>query len=155
MDQEPKISITEIVFITPLFVLFDSIGIALVSFGIDDFFLLDIIRFPVSQIYLRMKGVKGTTTLVGNILESIPYVGALPISTICWLITVYLDRNPESIAAKGIEMAGKMKKADSQTPATNRPSAKNTAFGEETAGRSLKPNVNEPITAPKETVNTL
>lgn len=95
MEQEPKISIVEIVYITPLYVISDIIGIILLMFGLDDFGLIDIIRFPVSQIYLRMKGVKGTATLIGNILEVIPYIGALPNATVMWFITIWLDRHPK------------------------------------------------------------
>ena len=115
----PKISITEIVLITPYYLLSDAIGVALILIGIDDFFILDIIRFPVSQIYLRMKGVAGTATLVSNLLETLPYIGALPIASIGWFVTIYLDRHPESIAAKGVEAAGRMNKISSPTPKTS------------------------------------
>ncbi len=98
MSPEPKISLPEIVYITPLFLLTDIIGIILVIFALDDFFILDIIRFPLSQLYLKIKGVKGTATLVANILECIPYVGALPNATIGWLITVWLDHHPAMAA---------------------------------------------------------
>ena len=114
--REPKFSITEIVLITPYYLLSDAIGIILVFFGVDDFFILDAIRFPVSQIYLRIKGVAGTATLVSNLLEVIPYVGALPCASVGWFITIYIDRHPESIAAKGVEAAGRMKKIGSQVP---------------------------------------
>lgn len=95
MENEPKISQTEIALITPLFLLNDIIGVVLALVGLDDFFILDIIRFPLSQFYLTMKGIKGTSMLIGNILEVIPYVGALPNATIVWLITIYLDRHPK------------------------------------------------------------
>jgi len=107
MEHEPKISLTEIFFITPLFLICDIIGIVLVCFGLDDFFLLDIIRFPLSQVYLYFKGLKGTVTLIGNILETIPYVGALPISTTAWLITVWIDHNP-AVAEKVEKVAAAM-----------------------------------------------
>ena len=96
MEQhEPKISLPEIIIITPYFLLTDIIGIALASFGLDDYFLLDIIRFPASQLYLRLKGLKSTANTVTSILEALPYVGALPFATIGWLITIYLDQRPE------------------------------------------------------------
>ncbi len=95
MEHEPKISLEEIVIITPYLLLLDGLGILLVAVGMDDFFILDAVRFPVTQLYMRFKGVKGTSMLIGNILELIPYVGGLPISTVAWLITIYLDRHPE------------------------------------------------------------
>ncbi len=97
MEQEPKISLPEIIIITPYLVIFDLIGLALIAAGLDDFFILDAVRFPITQLYLRFKGVKGTATLIGNILELIPYIGGLPISTAAWLITIYLDRHPEKM----------------------------------------------------------
>lgn len=111
--QQPKISLPEIVFITPFFIITDGIGILLAFFGLDDFGLIDIFQFPVSQIYLRMKGVKGTAMLVGNILETFPYVGGLPNETIAWLITVWLDRHPK--IAKIAEKAGKAVGATNKT----------------------------------------
>lgn len=97
-EQRPKFSLTEIIFITPFFLITDTIGIILVIFALDDFALIDIVQFPLSQIYLRMKGVKGTYMLVTNILETIPYVSALPNATIGWLITVWLDSHPKAAA---------------------------------------------------------
>ena len=93
--SKPKISLVEIVFITPLFMLNDAIGVVLLLFGLDDFFILDIIRFPLSQVYLRLKGVRGTVMLITNILETIPYIGALPNATIGWLITCWIDHHPK------------------------------------------------------------
>lgn len=110
MEQEPKISLPEIIIITPYLVIFDLIGVGLFFFGLDDLFILDAVRFPVTQLYLRFKGVKGTATLVGNILELVPYVGALPISTATWLITIYLDRNPEKMEMVSNLASAKLKK---------------------------------------------
>ncbi len=110
MQPEPKICLAEIIYLTIAFGLTDIIGIILVVFGLDDFFLLDVIRFPLSQLYLRIKGVKGTATLVANILECIPYIGALPAATIGWLITVWLDRHP-AIEAKIASVAAPLGKA--------------------------------------------
>ncbi len=92
MNNEPKISFAEILLITPFFLIADAINIFLIFLGSDDFFIVDMIRFPISQIYLRMKGVKATVDLATNLLEMIPYVGALPLSTIGWCIAVWMDR---------------------------------------------------------------
>ena len=95
MEYQPKISVPEIVFLTMIFGIFDVIGIVLVLFLLDDFFLLDIIRFPFSQLYMQFKGLKGSAMWIGNILETIPYIGALPNATVVWLIIVWMDRNPK------------------------------------------------------------
>lgn len=94
MNNEPKISISEIVIITPYLILIDVIGILLFIAGLDDFGLLDIIRFPITQLYLRIKGVKGTADLIGNIIKLIPYVGVIPF-TFFWMATIYIDRHPK------------------------------------------------------------
>lgn len=108
-EDQPKISLPELVFITPFFIITDTIGMALAFFGLDDFGLIDLFQFPISQIYLRMKGVRGTAMLVGNVLETLPYVGALPNETVSWLITVWLDRHPK--VAKLATKAGKARLA--------------------------------------------
>lgn len=105
-EYQPKISFVEIIILTQIFMIFDAIGMVLILFGLDDFFILDALRFPFSQFYIYMKGLKGGATLVGNLLETIPYIGALPNSTVCWLITVYMDRNPKSFAAKIVQKTG-------------------------------------------------
>lgn len=106
MKHEPKISLPEIIIITPYLLIIDIIGIALVSVGLDDFGMLDVIRFPITQLYLRIKGVKSRIDLIGNIVKLFPYIGAFPF-VIFWVITIYMDRNP-SIA----NLADKAVKAD-------------------------------------------
>lgn len=108
MDSRPKISTVEIVFITPLFVLTDVIGVILGLMGLDDIFILDIIRTIPSQTYLWLKGVRGTQMLIANLLEAIPYVGALPLATIGWLVTVWIDHHPKGIAAKAVQTTAKV-----------------------------------------------
>lgn len=110
---EPKISTVEILFITPFFIITDLIGIFLIFLALDDFGLIDIVQFPVSQIYLWFKGVRGTTMFIGNILETLPYIGALPNASIAWIITVWLDRNPK-IGKKVEKAAGALKPAASK-----------------------------------------
>src|SRR3989344_2222591 len=105
MDHEPKISLAEIVIITPYLLIIDLIGIALFTVGLDDYGLLDIIRFPITQLYLRMKGVRGHIDLIGNIVKLIPYVGVIPF-TIFWFMTIYLDRHPK--IAEVADITGKI-----------------------------------------------
>lgn len=144
-EYQPKISIAEMVIITPIFLIFDTIGILLIFVGLDDFFILDAVRFPLSQFYIFMKGLKGTTTLIGNLLETIPYIGALPNSTICWLITIYMDRNPKSLAAEAIQKAGAIAKPGlSKKPPLNKMTAKAPALSAQLA--SVKPLTGVPPT---------
>lgn len=91
MDNEPKISTVEIIFLTPFFVLADLIGAILVFFALDDFGIIDIALAP-SLLYLWMKRVSLTSDITGKILEAIPYVGSLPFYTISWGVTLALDR---------------------------------------------------------------
>jgi hypothetical protein len=106
-ENEKKISLPETILLGLYIGLTDLIGIVLAFFALDDFFIIDISTFPVTQFYFRMKGVKGTADLVSNGLEVIPYVGALPIRTIGLFITIYMANHPEkmeavsSIAGKG------------------------------------------------------
>ena len=105
MDYEPKITLTEALFIGSFLLLTDIIGIVLVLFGLDDFFILDIVRFPITGFYYWFKGLRMTSMWISNILETLPYVGALPNATIGWIITVWMDRYPET-SAKLASVAG-------------------------------------------------
>jgi len=109
MDQEPKISLPEIIIITPYIIATDLAGLALAFFGLTDFGLISLIRFPITQIYLRIKGVKGTANVASNAIEFLPYVNALPAATMGWIITIYLDRNPDKEALLNVA-TGKNKK---------------------------------------------
>ncbi|MDD5430992.1 MAG: hypothetical protein PHP03_02095 [Candidatus Pacebacteria bacterium] len=91
-NEEPKISTVEIVFITPFLLIADAVGVFLVIIALDDMGLIDVLMFPFNQIYLRMKGVRATTMLVGSILELLPYIGALPMYTLTWALTIAADR---------------------------------------------------------------
>ena len=98
MNEENKIiSLPETIILGMYIGFTDLIGLALVFFALDDFFILDILTFPVTQFYFRMKGVKGTADLITNGLELVPYLGALPMRTIGLFITIYLVNHPEKI----------------------------------------------------------
>ncbi|MBI2514807.1 hypothetical protein HYV91_01285 [Candidatus Wolfebacteria bacterium] len=89
-----KISLPETLILVMYIGFTDLLGIALVFIGLDDFWILDVLTFPVTQFYFRMKGVKAGADLASNILELVPYVGALPIRTIGLIITIYLANHP-------------------------------------------------------------
>ncbi len=95
--EEKKISLPETIMLVTYIGFTDLIGLLLIFFALDDFFILDILTFPVTQFYFRIKGVKGTADLVSNMAELIPYLGALPIRTVGLIITIYLANHPEKI----------------------------------------------------------
>ena len=106
MDEGKKISIVETIILTMYIGLTDLIGIALVLLALDDFWIIDLLTFPVTQLYFRMKRVKGTADLVFNILELIPYVGGLPLRTVGLLITIYIANHPKSAIGQVAQTAG-------------------------------------------------
>ncbi len=89
--MESKISITEAMLIMMYVGATDAIGVFLALVGLDDFGILDVATFPVTQLYFRMKGVKSSYDLVGSVLEIIPYLGDLPIKTVGVAITIWAD----------------------------------------------------------------
>ena len=107
--SQPKISYIEAFLILCLVLLADIVELVLVFFGLPDFWLPDIIAFPITQIYFRMKGVKGELAMVGNLLELIPYVSALPMRTAAVLAVIIMDRAPAQIKGK-LEAATKIVK---------------------------------------------
>lgn len=101
-EHEPKISLPEALIAgTLLFGIPDAIELALIFVGLDTFWITDAFAFPGSQIYLRIKGVKSTYALAGNVLELVPYLGALPLRTIGFVMVVWLDHHPKAEALIG------------------------------------------------------
>src|SRR3972149_6341099 len=96
MEHEPKISLAEAFLLVSYIALTDLIGIILVFFLLDDFFILDILTFPVTQLYFRMKGVKGNYDMMTSVAELVPYVGALPLRTAGVLLVIWADRHPKA-----------------------------------------------------------
>lgn len=103
--HEPKISLPEIIFGTMFFGIFDAIELIIVFFGLDDFWIFDTICLSVGTFYLTMKGVAVRYDVTLKLLEFIPYFGALPLKTIGFLATVYIDRYPK-LAAVASKAAG-------------------------------------------------
>ncbi len=93
--MSPKISTTEAVFLILAGIIADLINwIPVVNW------VVAAVMFPITQIYFRIKGVRGHYALIGNILELIPVLSVLPAYTLAMAATVYLDRHPE-LMAKG------------------------------------------------------
>ncbi|MEK7077453.1 MAG: hypothetical protein AAB967_04465 [Patescibacteria group bacterium] len=108
MDEEnlpePKISDPEVILIGGIFVLFDLIEIVLIFFALDDFWIIDIIAATIF-FYLFLKKVPPMRQLITYVVELLPWVGALPLLTVGWGLTVWADRHPESMLAKVGEAA--------------------------------------------------
>ncbi len=109
MDYQPKISLPEALLLTAYIALTDIVGFFLVLVALDDFFIIDALTFPVTQIYFRMKGVsKAGLDLAMNMAECIPYIGALPLRTIGVIMVIWADHHPESIVAQATQKAGQL-----------------------------------------------
>ncbi len=147
MDEEkpkPKLKTVEIVLISIYLILIDGIELILIFFGLDDFWLGDILA-SIIVIYLWFRGLGFGRMGVSWLTELIPWVGDLPLLTIGFWMTVYADRHPESAAAKAVQISqsagGKkgMPKKSVQTPRGGAPSeglAKGSARGSE-AGQAV------------------
>lgn len=107
---QPKISLTEFILIGLVVFVVDIVEIIIAFIPIAD-----VIEGPVDtlttvlidgpiQLYLVFKGVSGTRMLIGGILELIPYVNDLPLSTIGWCLTCWVDQHPK--LEKVTEIAG-------------------------------------------------
>ena len=95
-EQESKISLIEIFFITPFYLLSDTIDLTLFLTGIDDFGIMDTVRTSISQFYFVMIKKMGAeiwaTNLVINAVKLIPYVGELIPSTLFWFVVILIDK---------------------------------------------------------------
>lgn len=106
-SEGPKISGIEAFLLICYVGILDIIGMALLLFGLDDGFILDLAATPVTQLYLRMKQVSraGLDLMVG-LVELIPWVGGLPFKTIGIILVIFADWHPDSFIAKTTERAG-------------------------------------------------
>ena len=77
-----------------------------------------IFMFPITQIYFRMKGIRGNYSLISNLIELIPIVSVLPAYTIAMVATIYVDRHPELL-----EKVSKMAAAKTVNKGNLKPSA--------------------------------
>lgn len=93
--HEPKLGFVEILIIFPFLILFDVLGMIIIFFGLDDFFIFDILNLLVN-FYLAFRKVPATAYYICSAVEAIPYVGDIfPGFTIGFAMTIYFDRNPE------------------------------------------------------------
>jgi len=106
-NREPKISLIEIFFITPFYIISDGVDYILFFMALDDFGIMDSIRTAISQFYFVMLKRMGPeiwmTNLVVNGLKLIPYIGSVIPSTLIWFITIFIDRGAMNKVKKIME----------------------------------------------------
>jgi hypothetical protein len=94
--SEPKISLTEIFFITPFYLMSDAIDLALFMVGLDDFGIMDFTRTSIGHIYFVVFKNMGpeiwVKNLVINSVKLVPYIGSLIPSTFIWFVIIFIDR---------------------------------------------------------------
>ena len=105
-ENEPKISQVESFVIISILAGLDVADLALLAFGLDDFFILDILAFPLTQLYFRMKGVRANYMLTSNILEIVPYLGKAPLRTVGAPAPIYAPYHPEGIVSEAVNIGG-------------------------------------------------
>lgn len=116
-EYQPRLNLFEVIALVAIAGLIDLIGIIIVLFALDDFFLLDIFGTAI-QIYFRFRKVNGAGyDLAATIGEYIPYVGALPLKTAGVLAVVWIDRHPTGAAAAVVTVARKVVPAKGRAPA--------------------------------------
>jgi hypothetical protein len=112
--SEPKMSVTEIVFITPFYLISDAIDLSLFLTGLDDFGIMDTVRTSLSQIYFVVIKKMGQeiwlTNLIVNAIKLFPYIGSLVPSTLLWFVIVFIDRAGMAKIQKLIQATGKLGK---------------------------------------------
>jgi hypothetical protein len=96
-------------FLIAYMLVIDVIGIVLVVFGLDDFFILDVLSWPVTWLYFRIKGVNGAYNNIMSIAEVFPYVGALPLKTLGVILVLWMDRHPDGKVARSVDKASVVK----------------------------------------------
>ena len=94
-----RISLIAVLLFTPYLALLDLVDVILLLVGADDFWITDVLSFPITQFYFFWKGARSTHNLVTNVLELLPYVGKLPWRTVGFLLTV---RATNRRAARGV-----------------------------------------------------
>lgn len=140
-EYEPKISLVEILLILPCLLILDILEIVVVVVGLDDFWIGDILATPVT-LYLWFKGVSFERYLAAQLLEFLPYIGALPLLSIGFLLVVFLDRNPKleaavgTVAAAGGVARGNIGVASGQTKKGGEGTARQRGAPERVPGRS-------------------
>lgn len=99
-----KISIEEIILITPFILLADLFEflstlispvpvVGQVALGLSWF--IGLIVFGLVQFYLFMKGIRNLWFLAGGLVDQIPIVGGFPAKTATWIVVIFMVNNPK------------------------------------------------------------
>ncbi len=95
-NREPKMTLTEIIFITPFYLISDAIDILLFCMLLEDLGIMDTVRTSISQFYFVVLKKMGPeiwlTNLIVNAIKFFPYVGSLVPSSFVWFTIVFIDR---------------------------------------------------------------
>jgi hypothetical protein len=95
-EYKPKLSVWEIVIITPFYLISDALEFLLFLFGLTDFGIISMVRTSVSEFYFiiikKMRKEIWLTNLIVGAITALPYIGALIPSTIGWGIVVFVDQ---------------------------------------------------------------
>lgn len=95
-EHKPKLTIWEIVFITPFYVISDALAILLFLFALTDFGIISLVRTSVSEFYFIILKKMGKeiwlTSLIVGAIAAIPYIGAFVPSTLGWVAVVIMDQ---------------------------------------------------------------
>lgn len=94
-EHEPQIPLPTRILIGIVCASADTIDIVLLGSGIP---IGDFIAFPITQLYLIIKGIDGRKMLVGNLAELPPLLDAIPIRTAMWIKVCIEDSNPKAEA---------------------------------------------------------
>jgi hypothetical protein len=103
-DHQPKTQLPEILIGTMVTGTFDAVEVGLFLFGVDDFWVTDVLFGGTLLAYTFLRGLPPVPNLAGTGIEGIPYVGGLfPGRTAGFLTMAYIDHNPNSKLAKGVK----------------------------------------------------
>lgn len=114
---------------------------------VGEFFVTDILAWSIN-LYLKMKGVKQTYAVIGNILEFVPFLGLLPLRTAAFIAVVYAVNHPEKFAAAQAVAGVAKQKLTAQAAKSGRLKELETAKSKFTGGNIVE----KPKTAAEEKI---
>ena len=97
-DQQ-NISLVAATVFTAFLLTLDLVELVIVFYGADDFWVTDLLAYPITTLYLVWKKSRKTYLFVTGFFELIPYVGVLPFKTVGFLLTVWIHRRAVRRAA--------------------------------------------------------
>ena len=90
-----RIGLVEAFLMLFIAVILDLINIIIIFIGLDDFFILELISFPLYGLWFHFKGGQWTHSLRGSIIEAVPYLGWLPFYTFFVYRAIKFTNHPE------------------------------------------------------------